>query len=76
MAVKQKAKNGSRKRAMPAAIANGNVAGGDPPATQYFELKDGSWLECDPIPGEESYRCHPVPASEVPASVGGEKHGA
>lgn len=41
----------------------------DTTETRYYHLRDGSWLECDPIPGEVGMNCREVPESEVPPSV-------
>lgn len=39
----------------------------------FYQLKDGSWLECDQIAGEVGMHCHEVPADEVPESEKNQK---
>jgi hypothetical protein len=36
---------------------------------RYYHMKDGSWLECDPIANQVGMYCHEVDESEVPESV-------
>jgi hypothetical protein len=36
---------------------------------RYYHMRDGSWLECDPIANQVGMYCHEVDQTEVPASV-------
>lgn len=36
---------------------------------KYYQMADGSWLECDSYPNQIGMICREVPASAVPDSV-------